>query len=307
MSHGGDLGFLQEVILCHKCFFTNPNSAMFISLLQIESLTQQSISGISAIKDWAIGYAPKIVGAILFYIIGSWLIGKVTSMLRNVFTRRHYDASLQTFLLSAIRVVVLVVLLISIAGILGVDTTAFGALLVGAGVAIGSALNGSLGNFAGGVMMLIFKPFKVGDMIEAQGQTGKVTEQGVFNTVLVSAEHKTVILPNGPLSTGVIVNYNATGFLRVDITMAIAPDTDIAKAKAVAIAAMMQNDKVLSAPAPEANVLKIADGMITLALRPYTAPENYWNVFFSTQELVKEAFDKNGIAGPVPHRIIVQK
>lgn len=280
---------------------------MHIFLLQIDDLTKRSMTWITAIKDWAVGYAPKIIGAILFYLIGSWLISKATTLLRAVFTRRHYDASLQTFLLSTIRVVLLVVLLISIAGILGVDTTAFGALLVGAGVAIGSALNGSLGNFAGGVMMLIFKPFKIGDIIEAQGQAGKVTEQGVFNTVLVSPENKTIILPNGPLSTGVIVNYNATGYLRVDVTMAIAPDQDLAKAKEVAIAAMKQTQDVLQNPVPEVHVLKIADGMVTLAVRPYTAPETYWSVFFSVQEAVKAAFDSNGIAGPVPHRIIIQK
>ncbi|MBK9299620.1 MAG: mechanosensitive ion channel [Bacteroidetes bacterium] len=122
-------------------------------------------------------------------------------------------------------------IIISIAGILGADTTAFSALIVGAGVAIGSALNGTLGNFAGGVMLLVFKPFKVGDMIEAQGITGVVTEQGVFNTTVLTAENKTVYLPNGALSTNTIANYTTHGSLRVDITMAIAPDMDIEKAK----------------------------------------------------------------------------
>lgn len=280
---------------------------MITYLLQIEDFTKQSISWVTKVKDMAINYAPKIVGAVIFYLIGSWVISRITSVLSKLFTRRHYDPSLQTFLLSTIRVVFLMVLIISIAGILGVDTTAFGALLVGAGVAIGSALNGSLGNFAGGVMMLIFKPFKVGDFIEAQGQSGKVTEQGVFNTTLLTGENKTVILPNGPLSTGVIVNHNATGFLRVDVIMAIAPDADLAKAKQVAIAAIKTQPLVLETPAPEIHILKIGDGMITLTIRSFAKPENYWAVFFDVQELVKDAFDKNAIAGPVPHRVIIQK
>ncbi|HTG55624.1 MAG TPA: mechanosensitive ion channel domain-containing protein [Niabella sp.] len=153
---------------------------------------------------------------------------------------------------------------------IGVKITAFAALLAGAGLAVVAALNGSLGNFAGGVMMLLFKPFKAGDMIEAQGQTGILLEQGIFNTIILTADNKTVILPNGALSTGTIINYAAHGNLRVDLTMTIAPDMDIAKAREVAIAAMKRHPKVLDTLAPEVSVLKVGDGMGTLAIRPYT-------------------------------------
>ena len=197
--------------------------------------------------------------------------------------------------------------MLSVFEMIGVKITAFAALLAGAGLAVGAALNGSLGNFAGGVMMLLFKPFKVGDMIEAQGQTGIVLEQGIFNTIILTADNKTVILPNGALSTGTIINYSAHGNLRVDLTMAIAPDMDIAKAREVAIAAMKQHPKVLDTPAPEVSVLKVGDGMVTLAIRPYTTQPDYWDVYFGVQELVKNAWDASGVQGPVPHRVLIQK
>ncbi|MBK7588708.1 MAG: mechanosensitive ion channel family protein [Bacteroidetes bacterium] len=226
---------------------------------------------------------------------------------KKILFKRNYDPSLQTFLVSLVKVVLTILLLISIAGILGADTTAFSALIVGAGVAIGSALNGTLGNFAGGVMLLVFKPFKVGDMIEAQGITGVVTEQGVFNTTVLTAENKTVYLPNGALSTNTIANYTTHGSLRVDITMAIAPDMDIEKAKKVAIQTILTHPKVLQTPAPEVNALKVGDGMVTLAIRPYCVQTDYWDVFFGCTEMIKSAFEQEGIHAPTPHRIIINK
>lgn len=275
--------------------------------LQAEELVNKGTNIASKFVDSAIGYAPKIIGAILFYIVGSWIIGRLAVVLKRTLTARKFDPSLQTFLISFFKIACLVLLVITIFGILGVDTSSFAALIVGAGIAIGSALNGTLGNFAGGVMMLIFKPFKIGDIIEAQGMAGTVTEQGVFNTTLLTPDNKTVILPNGPLSTGVITNFNTHGNLRVDINMAVSPETSIDKARAVAVQAMLAHPKVLKDPAPEVSVLKVADGMISLAIRPYTTQGDYWEVFFGVQEAVKTAFDLNGISGPIPHRVIIQK
>jgi small conductance mechanosensitive channel len=277
-----------------------------MNLLQ-SNLLSDSLSYIDIIKAYAISYIPKIAGAILFYIIGSWIINRLVLLLKKILFKRNYDPSLQTFLVSLVKVVLTILLLISIAGILGADTTAFSALIVGAGVAIGSALNGTLGNFAGGVMLLVFKPFKVGDMIEAQGITGVVTEQGVFNTTVLTAENKTVYLPNGALSTNTIANYTTHGSLRVDITMAIAPDMDIEKAKKVAIQTIIAHPKVLQTPAPEVNALKVGDGMVTLAIRPYCVQTDYWDVFFGCTEMIKRAFEQEGIHAPTPHRIIINK
>lgn len=276
-------------------------------LLQAEQVLTKSTDIASRFINSAVAYAPKIIGAIVFYIIGSWIIGRLGILLRKTLQARKFESSLQSFLVSFFKIICLVLLVITIFGILGVDTSPFAALIVGAGVAIGSALNGTLGNFAGGVMMLIFKPFKIGDIIEAQGVTGTVTEQGVFNTTLLSPDNKTVILPNGPLSTGVITNFNTFGNLRVDLTIAIALDVPVEKARAVAIEAMTKHPKVLKDPKPEVSVLKIADGMTSLAIRPYTTQSDYWDVYFGVQELVKNAFDANGIAGPIPTRVLIQK
>ncbi len=275
--------------------------------LQIDTVTNQASYFATQVKEMAIQYAPKVVGAILVYLIGSWAIKKLTQLLNKMFIKKNYDPSLRSFLASLVSIALNIMLLLSVFEMIGVKITAFAALLAGAGLAIGAALNGSLGNFAGGVMMLIFKPFKVGDMIEAQGQIGVVTQQGIFNTTVLSADNKTVILPNGPLSTGTIVNYTTHGSLRVDLTMAIAPNMEIEKARQVAIEAMKQHPKVLNAPTPEVSVLKVADGMVTLAVRPFTTQPDYWDVYFGVQELVKNAWDANGIEGPTPHRVIIQK
>ena len=278
-----------------------------MQLLQINDVLTTGGVWLVRVKDVALTYGLRLLGAVLVYIVGMWLISRVTALLRRILLARHFDLSLQTFLLSAFRVSMIVMLFLAVIGMIGVNITGFAALLAGAGLAIGAALNGSLGNLAGGVMMLIFKPFKVGDMIEAQASVGIVQEMGIFNTVILSAENKTIILPNGALSTGVITNYTSHGNLRVDLTMAIAPDMDIALARSVAIAAMLNHPKVLRLPAPEVSVLKVGDGMITLAIRPYTRQEDYWTVFFDTQELVKNAWDAAAIQGPVPHRVIINK
>ena len=222
-------------------------------------------------------------------------------------SRRQYDPSLQNFLLSLFKGILNVLLIITVAGMVGVNTTSFAALIAGAGIAIGAALNGSLGNLAGGVMLLIFKPFKVGDLIEAQGAIGGVQQIGIFSTILLSAENKTIIIPNGPLSTGTIINYTTAGYLRVDVNLAIAPNMDIDKARRIAIEAMLTHEKVLRTPAPEVAVQKIGDGMITLAVRSYCNQADYWDVNFGVQELVYKAWGASGIEGPTPHRIIVNK
>ena len=276
-------------------------------LQQITAAPEQAVNFIVKIKEMAIEYAPKLIGAILVYIIGNWVINKLTVVMRKAMTGKHYDASLQSFLISLVKVLLTVLLLLTILGMLGVNLTAFGALLAGLGIAIGAALNGSLGNFAGGVMLLTFKPFKIGDLIEAQSQTGVVKELGIFNTVLLSPENKTIILANGALSTGTIINYTTYGNLRVDITLAIAPDQNIDKAKQVAIDAMLALPTILKTPAPEMNVLKVGDGMVTFAVRPYALQPDYWTVFFGAQEAIKKAWDAAGIQGPIPHVVHINK
>lgn len=274
-------------------------------ILQIQTKTGFDL--LTKLQELAFAFAPKLVGAIVVYIVGIFVIRKISKIVGSILQKKNYDKSLQTFLVSLIKVSLTILLVLTIAGMIGIDITSFAAILAGAGLAIGAALNGSLGNLAGGVMMLVFKPFKVGDLIEAQGTVGTVIEQGVFATTVLTPDNKTTIIPNGPLSTGVITNYTTHGNLRVDLTMAIALDQDIDKARAVAIEAMLSHPKILKTPVPEVSVLKIGDGMCTLAVRPFTLQADYWDVYFGTQELVKKAFDANKIEGPTPTRIIIQK
>lgn len=276
-------------------------------MLQIESVAATTSVFADKLIDLAFEYTPKFLGAIVAYVIGSWVIKMLTRGLKKVMSARDLDPTLQAFLLSLIRVILLVMLIISVVGMLGVNTTSFAALIAGVGLAIGGAMNGSLGNLAGGVMLMFFRPFKKNDLIEAQGVIGDVTEIGMLNTTILTPDKKTVIIPNGPLSTGIITNYTTFGYLRVDLQMAIAPDVDIDKAREVAIKAMLTLEQVLKNPSPEVSVLKVADGMVTLAIRPYCAQTDYWTVYFGVQEIVKNAWDLAGVEGPVPTRLIIQK
>ena len=276
-------------------------------LLQLTGALDSSTGFMSKIIDMGYTYLPKLIGAVLVYLIGSLIIKWICGLLKKALEIRKFDPSLQSFLYSLVKVLLSILLILTIFGMLGVNLTSFAAILAGLAVGVGAALNGTLGNFAGGVMMLIFKPFKLGDLIEAQGHVGNVIEQGIFNTFLLTPENKTVILANGALSTGTIVNYTTHGNLRVDLIMAVDPSVSIEKARAVATEAMLSHPKVLRTPAPEVNVLKVADGMTTLAIRPYCAQADYWDVYFGAQEKVKNAFDANNIPGPIPHRVIINK
>lgn len=276
-------------------------------LLQLDNVVSSSAGYLNTIKNLALDYAPKLFGAVLVYLIGSLIIKWVCNMFGRVLNARHVDASLQSFLNSLVKGLLSILLLLTVFGMMGVNLTSFAAILAGLAVGIGAALNGTLGNFAGGVMMLLFKPFKVGDLIEAQTQFGTVVDQGIFNTTLLSPENKTIILANGALSTGTIINYTTHGNLRVDTVIAIDPSADLAKAKKIAMEAVLSVKHVLTTPAPEVNVLKVADGMVSLAVRPYCTQDKYWDVMFGTQEAVKNAFDSNGIDGPIPRQMQVQK
>jgi small conductance mechanosensitive channel len=258
-------------------------------------------------QSWIIHYGPKLISALLVFIIGLTVINWASRIAAKSMKRRNVDASLQSFLASMVSVGLKVLLLITVAGMMGIETTSFVAIIGALGLAVGLALQGSLANFAGGVLILVFKPFKTGDLIESSGQTGVVQEIQIFNTILLTPENKTVILANGAVSNNTIINYSKHGNLRVDISMAVAPDTNIQRAKEVAMQVLKANDKVLAEPAPSVNVIKVGDGMVTLAIRPFTNQENYWDTFFGLQEQLKNAFDSNGIAGPIPTRVIINK
>lgn len=261
----------------------------------------------SKFMEWFSVFGPKLLGAIVVFVIGLYLTNMIGRLVTEGMKKKEIDVSLQSFMGSLVSGGLKVLLLITVAGMLGIQTTSFVAVIGALGLAVGLALQGSLANFAGGVLLLVFKPFKVGDLIESGGQTGFVQEIQIFNTILLTPENKTVILANGGVSNGTIVNHSKHGNLRVDLTIALAANTDIDKARKIALQTMLDNPKVLKTPPPSFNVLKLGDGMITFAMRPYSTPEDYWDVFFSVQEDIRNSFDKNNIEAPIPTSITINK
>ncbi|AXT61460.1 mechanosensitive ion channel family protein [Aquimarina sp. AD10] len=252
-------------------------------------------------------FGPKLLTAILIYIVGSWIIKKVLKALTKVFNKTKYDESLQKFLLNLTSWALKIFLIIIVISRLGVDVTTFAAVIAAAGLAIGLALQGSLSNFAGGVLIMIFKPYKIGDLIEAQGVLGAVKEIEIFTTKLVTPQNKLAIVPNGAMANGNIVNYTAEGLMRVDLTVGIGYGEDIKKAKDTLLEILMNDPKVLKEPAPSVNVSNLGDSSVDLAVRPFCRPEDYWDVYFASLENCKTALDKAGIEIPYPHSVEIHK
>jgi len=261
--------------------------------------------------DWAlkniVDYAPKLIAAILVLIVGLWLTKRLVKLVRKLMAKRGVDDTLQKFLGDLVGWSLKVIIFIVAITQLGVQTTSFIAILGAAGLAVGLALQGSLANFAGGTLIMIFKPFKLGDLIEAQGQLGVVKEIQIFVTKLTSPENKLIIIPNGILSNGNIVNYTEEGMLRVDLTFGVGYDEDIKKTKEVLMEVMVNHPDVLKDPAPTVNVSELGDSSVNFAVRPWAKPEHYWNVYFGVHEEAKNALDKAGIEIPYPHRVNIQK
>ncbi|HEY5688745.1 MAG TPA: mechanosensitive ion channel domain-containing protein [Yeosuana sp.] len=254
-----------------------------------------------------ITFGPKLIAAILIWIFGSWAVKIILKGLTKTMEKRDYDLSLKKFLTNLIRWGLKIVLIIVVLGTVGIETTSFAALLASVGLAIGLALQGSLGNFAGGVLIMIFKPFKIGDLIEAQGQMGVVKEIEIFTTKLTGLSNKEIIIPNGSLSNGNIVNYTTEGTRRVDLVFGVGYDSDIKKTKDTLMEVLTSHPKVLKEPAPSVNLLELADSSINFAVRPWCASADYWTVYFELTEQTKIALDAAGIEIPYPHQVEIRK
>lgn len=245
-------------------------------------------------------YAPKVVMAIVVLLIGLWIINRLVSLIGKTMEKRNVDQSLVPFVKSLIGIGLKAMLLISVAGMVGIETTSFVAVIGAAGLAVGLALQGTLANFAGGVLILIFKPYKVGDLIEAQGHLGVVEEIQIFVTILSTPESKTVIIPNGAISNGNITNYTTKGMIRVDLVMGIAYEANIKQAKEALTKVMVDHPKVMQDPAPFVGVVELGDSSVNLAVRPHCDPADYWDVYFDIYEAGKEALDAANISIPFP-------
>jgi len=217
--------------------------------------------------------------------------------------RAGLDKDVQPFLRSMISVILKVLVVISAAGMVGIETTAFAALIAAAGLAIGMAMQGTLGHFAAGVMVLIFKPYRVGDLVDLQGQVGHVEEIQVFNTVLNSLDNKKVIIPNGIATSGIMTNLSSQGKLRVDLNVAMPYEEDFDKVQGIIEGALAKVSKKLP-DAPTIEIEKFDENNVLLAVRPYATPEDYWDVYFQSYKEIKKAFGEAGITVAYPTRRI---
>lgn len=271
---------------------------MIILYLSIERL-EKTIS--VAVED----FIPRLIGAALLYFVGSFIIRWSYRIFKSILEKKDFDPTIETFFLSFIKFGLRVILLLGIIGVLGIQTTSLAAMLAGVGVAIGSAFNGSLGNFAGGVMLIMYQPIKVGEWIEFNTISGEVKAIGILNTCVLTGDLKTVFLPNGMLSTGVIINWSRHGNMRVDVPFSIESDIDIEKAKKVAIEALSVHPLILKEPKPEIFIHTIAAGSIQLIIRPYCLQPDYWKVYNDTHSLVINAFKRENVSQGIPKQILI--
>ena len=249
-------------------------------------------------------WGPKVVMAIITLIIGLWIIRVLVKYIGRLLEIKHVDGTLRPFIITLITFLLKVMLFLAVAAQIGIETTSFIAFLGALGLAIGMAMQGALGNFAAGVLLLIFRPFKVGDLIEAQGELGFVKELSVFVTVIETFQNKTVVIPNGPLLAGNIINYSKKGSIRADIPFAIRYGADIDKAKRIVMDIMKESPYVLDDPAPSVYVTDLTNNNIKLLALPFTTVENYWDVFWGLRGKIVKRLGEAGFEAPYEHRII---
>lgn len=299
---------------------------MLINLLQAEAAVDQftadsikakTVETLGALKDTepnvllqnlgqqALHFGLKVLAALAIYIIGAWLIKKITKMVSKGLEKKASDAALASFVKSLVSITLWVLLIIITVGALGINTTSLAALLAAGGMAIGMALSGTVQNFAGGIMLLVFKPIKAGDFIEAQGFTGTVSEINITSTKLVTLDNRVVFIPNGALSSGNINNFSVKDLRRVDINVSVAYGTDIEKAKATVLDIIKSNPKTLNAGTPGAAdpfvaLLTLGESTITLVTRTWVKAEDYWDVYFWINENLYTRLPESGIEFSYP-------
>ncbi len=271
---------------------------MMLLFLHIENIIKQLAESVESL-------IPKLVGAILFYFFGRYIIRWIYRVSKRILAQKEFDPTLESFFLSFIKFGLRIMLFIAIVGILGIQTTSMAAMLAGIGVAIGSAFNGSLGNFAGGVMLIMYQPIKVGEFIEFSNVSGEVKSIGILNTCILTADLKTIFLPNGLLSTGIIINWSRNGRIRVDVPISIEADIDIENAKKVAKESLNAHPLILTEPSPEIYIQTIQAGSIQLLVRPYCLQPNYWHVYNDTHTLVINAFKAKNVSQGIPKQILI--
>jgi len=254
------------------------------------------------IYEWLALYGMKIVGAIAILIIGRIVVGIITGLVRRMLDRSKTDDTLTKFIVSLTKTMLMIILFIVVLNQLGIQTTSFVAIIGAIGLAIGFALQGSLSNFAAGVMLMIFRPFKAGDFVDAGGAMGSVEEVGIFNTILKSPDNRKIIIPNSGITGGNITNFSAKETRRVDLVFGIGYDDDIKKAKSIMEDILSKDERVLKDPAPVVAVAELADSSVNFVVRPWVKTADYWTVYWDLTEKIKLAFDEQGITIPYPQQ-----
>jgi len=256
---------------------------------------------LSVLVNTVLEWAPKLVAAILVLMIGFWIVGMIGKAIGRSMEKSGLDKDLIPFIKSLVSVLLKVMVVITAAGVVGIEVTAFAALIAGAGLAIGAAMSGTLSHFAAGVMVLIFKPYRVGDLVDIQGTVGTVQEIQVFNTVINSLDNKKVIMPNGIATSGIMTNLSANEKLRVDLNVAMPYEEDFDKVQKIIKGAL---DKVANKlpDEPTIEIEKFDESNVLLAVRPYATDKNYWSVYFDSYKEIKKAFGEAGIEVAYPAR-----
>jgi small conductance mechanosensitive channel len=250
--------------------------------------------------EFLVDYGPKLLGAIVVLIVGLWIIGRISRFIKNSFEKREMDPSLRGFLSSMIAILLKVLLVISVMSMVGIAVTSFIAILGAAGLAVGLALSGTLQNFAGGVILLIFKPFKVGDFITAEGHSGTVEEIQIFVTYLKTPQNITIIIPNSGLATNSLTNFSAKPMRRADWSFGIAYGDDYDKAKKVLLKLIDEDERILKDPAPFVALGELGDSSVNITVRAWANSGDFWGVFFDMNEKVYKTFAKEGLNIPFP-------
>ena len=267
------------------------------SLSQLDIVIQNLIdSGISAGKH--------IIAAVVIFIVGRCLIKLINRLVASILQRRHIEISVQTFLSSLVNIILTILLIITVIGALGVNTTSFAALIASAGVAIGMALSGNLQNFAGGLIILHFKPYRVGDFIDVCGVQGTVSAVQIFHTILLTPDNKAVYLPNGSTSSSTITNYSREDKRRIEWTFGIDYGEDVNRARTAILSVITADARILPDPAPFVAVGGLSDSSVDIIVRVWVPTEEYWNVYFDMHQRVYETFNEQKINFPYPQQTV---
>lgn len=267
-----------------------------------EISTEQMANYMDTAVELGMSYGPKLVLALFVLVLGLWIVNRFVRLIRAGMEKSNTEPTLAKFLCNLTSVGLKALLLISVASMIGIETTSFIAVLGAAGLAVGLALQGSLANFAGGVLVLLFRPYKVGDFVEAQGISGTVHEIQIFNTIMKTPDNKVIIVPNGAISNGIITNYSMEARRRVDFVFGIGYGDDIAKAKSIIERLVREDSRSLDDPAPLIVVSSLGDSSVNITTRVWANASDYWGLFFDLTEKVKLAFDQEGVSIPFPQR-----